>query len=263
MSDCAHTFEQLSAHADGELGGEEAEALEAHLEDCESCRSTLETLKATRHRVATVGARKEPTDAMQRMIERQAGRADPEDEVPSREQPWYRRAELWRGLLSRRGATWKVGAAVAVAVGLLVVGYLLGTSSSQELPGDWAETFVADHMHSKPAAKPMDVAGEDRDEIAAYFEGKVGFDPVVPEMSGARLAGGRLCELAGHKVELLLYRRDGRVLSFFVSDTLEVPATCEEENDHVVCVRRDGDLRYMLVGRGSSVEMRRLLAGAR
>ncbi len=258
MSECGETFEQLSAYADGELGGEEAEALEEHLESCESCRSKLETLKATKHRVATLGARREPTDSVRRQIEREARDVRYEQD----ERPWYRRASAWRGLLSPRARGWRTVAVALVAGGLVVAGYMFGISSSRDVPEDWAETFVADHMHSKPAAKPMDVAGQDRDEIVRYFEGKVGFAPVVPEVPGVELVGGRLCKLAGHHVELLLYRHDGQILSLFVSDALEVPATCRQSSGHGVCVRRDGELSYLLVGRLPSVKLRRLLEGA-
>lgn len=67
-----HPYEELSAYTDGALSGESLEGLEEHLESCETCRRRLDVIRASKHRLAGLGASTEPTDALRRKVERHA-----------------------------------------------------------------------------------------------------------------------------------------------------------------------------------------------
>jgi len=241
--DDRHPTDRLSAFADGELGEDADREIRFHLESCEECRRRLETLRSTQHKLAELGARREPTDALRRKIERRAEPTTYDDA-----------GGLPLGLTWTRLAA--LAAALAVALG---VGYYFGDLDDAQLQSDWEELLVRDHLRSQPAAKPMDVTGEDPAAAVRYFRDKVEFSPVVPRVPRARLMGGRLCKLAGEHVELLFYRHEGEVLSLFVARNLRAPELCRSSKGHSVCVRSKGDLRLMMVGRGSRKELNELL----
>ena len=239
-----HPIEKLSAYVDGELGEAETGEVEGHVQSCETCRQRIDEIRSTKHRLAELGASAEPTDALKRKIERGAEETAGTDG-----------AHGFRHWLAGR-RTMVAALAAVVALG---IGYYFGTWQSTRMPSDWEELLVRDHLHSKPAAKPMDVTGDDPEAIVRFFRDKVTFEPVVPRVPEATLVGGRLCQLAGEHVELLFYRHEGRVLSLFVSDRLAAPQLCRSSDGHAVCIRRKGHLRLMLVGRGSRNQLNGLL----
>lgn len=249
---CDRDFQTLSAWVDGELEDDEATRLEEHLESCETCRDVADTLGATRHRLAKLGARRAPTDATRHDLESRAEAfaAKSDDSTTSATPNRLRRTVAAVG-------------ALAVAVGLVVGGLVVGpdgVSTDDQETGEWAETFVSDHVRSRPAAKPMDVSSNDPATVQRFFAPKVSFQPVAPEVEGAELVGGRDCTLKGDRVQLLFYRVEDRILSLFVSDDLEAPATCRRREDHTVCVDDRGHLRLMMVGQEPADRLRGRLA---
>ncbi len=69
MSDCKEHFDKLSAYLDGELSGENVSELLRHLEECDCCRSCLETLKASRELLSRMPAPEMPEDMKSRLKE--------------------------------------------------------------------------------------------------------------------------------------------------------------------------------------------------
>jgi hypothetical protein len=110
--DChLYPTERLSAFADGELVGAEAERVRAHLAGCARCRSTLADLSAILGAARTLD-RPEPPAALWRAIEGVLDRPAELAEPRPAPLPWWMR---WRVF----GAGAVAGAAVAL---LLVVG---------------------------------------------------------------------------------------------------------------------------------------------
>jgi hypothetical protein len=110
--DCPlYPTERLSAFADGELTGAEAERVRAHLTGCARCRDTLEELSAMVSAARTL-ERPEPPAALWRALEGVLERPVELAEPRAAPLPWWLR---WRVF----GAGALAGAAVAL---LLVVG---------------------------------------------------------------------------------------------------------------------------------------------
>lgn len=86
----------------------------------------------------------------------------------------------------------RLGALAAAAIALLMLGAGIWWQSRTEEPR-WAMILVDDHLHSVPAAKPSDITSGDPATVREFFEQRVSFAPVVPDLPQARLLGGRLC----------------------------------------------------------------------
>ena len=82
---------------------------------------------------------------------------------------------------------------------------------------------------------------------------------MVPELPGTQLLGARLCRIDGRRVELLFYRREGRTLSLFVTDSPVAGEQCWAARGHHVCSRYMGTMTLLLVGELPADELRRLL----
>lgn len=59
--DCEEVFSQLSAFLDGELGKPSCEELARHMTDCEPCQRYLESLRATRESLRSLGSEVGPS----------------------------------------------------------------------------------------------------------------------------------------------------------------------------------------------------------
>jgi len=67
MSDCKEHFEKLSAYLDGELQDEDAAEIIKHLEECDCCKTCLETLQKSRELLTRMPAPEMPEDMKSRL----------------------------------------------------------------------------------------------------------------------------------------------------------------------------------------------------
>lgn len=108
---CESANKQLLLHLYGELGFDEEEALEQHLDACAACRAELNALKCF-HRLAD-GAEMAPPAGLLESC-RQELEARLKDEAPAKRPGWWSRFRSWRPA----APAWKPAAAVAlVALG--------------------------------------------------------------------------------------------------------------------------------------------------
>jgi anti-sigma factor RsiW len=233
---CRQYAEAISAYLDGETAAEEHAGLQRHVASCTECSEHLEGFRALKHAVARLEGRSSPPEPVQARIEALRFRLRPRGR-------WLRRF----GLAAAVGA-----AALAVAT--------LGRDWLRIRPhASLPEELIADHLRYVPEAMPAEVASGDADEVRRFFVGRVPFEPVVPRLGAARLIGGRVCKIEGHKVQLLFYEIVGRKLSLYVSDREAKMEACHSGGEHCVCGKRLGALSLMLVGRAPERELRELL----
>ncbi len=110
--------------------------------------------------------------------------------------------------------------------------------------------MVSGSPSGKLAFATVDLASDDPREILRFFSGKTPFEPVVPAVPSAQLTGGRLCTVAGRRVELLFYTHgsSGQNFSLFVCDHATGDVGCQEFRGRHVCSRRFGRLTVLAVG---------------
>ena len=223
---CDRIADLLSPYVDGELAPGDRSEVDAHLAGCASCSGQVAAGRSLKHAIARLASREEPPGAVRAHVES------------------FRFGSSGLRITSHRRL-----AAVALAVGLLAAAaYAVRSYKSRaNLLGD---ELVSDYLRSLPEVRPVEVASNDPREVARFFSGKTPFNPVVPALPSASLLGGRLCTVAGRRVELLFYTHGAsrRTFSIFVCDHPVGDLGCREHHGHHVCGRRFGNLTILAVG---------------
>lgn len=137
MNDTDHSrwSEDLAAYMLGALEGDEAAALERHLESCERCQQEMRWLEPALHSLPESVQRQEPPKRLRQSLMAEV-RADARGERRSPE------PSRWRGLFAARGMRVATGFAVVALVAAAVVGYEVGQGGSDS-PGGGASTVVS------------------------------------------------------------------------------------------------------------------------
>jgi anti-sigma factor RsiW len=229
MKQCAG-FELLSAEVDGAIDELEARALHDHIESCARCRTVRAELLLLK---AAVRDRSPKGSAPETLKQRLAARVK-------------------RRRMQKRGA---IFAAAIVATAML---FML-TPRPREL----AAQLVGDHvLMTLDGATPLEVRGEDLPAIERWFAGKLDFALRLPALPGARIIGGRLCSIAGRRVALTFYEKDGRRLSLFVMDGAGARGEgCEAMRGFTVCHAPARGVEYALVTDLTAAQANLLLRG--
>jgi anti-sigma factor RsiW len=235
---CEQIDELLSPYVDEELAPRERSEIDAHLVGCASCLEHVTSVRSLKHAIARLESRDEPPGAVRARVEalrfKNAGLREP---------------------LSRRRLL-----AAAVGIGLLAAApFAIRRHQSPVLP--FGEELVSDYLHSLPEVRPAEVASNDPREVIRFFSGKTPFEPVVPAVPAARLVGGRLCNVAGRRVELLFYTHgeNRQSVALFVCDHAVADMRCREYRGHPVCSRRFGNLTILATGQVPGHILERIL----
>jgi len=168
---CHSCKNNLSAFLDGELSGEPAALVEAHLQGCVSCRRELEALKGIDTALDALGDLEPVSDFTERVLRRIAAEGDGEKVVPVRAPARGRRV------------TWKIAASLAaaacIAAAVLVTLHLAGGGG--DVIADPPEIVIAelDMFAEMELLSDMDVienldaleALEQIDDLDAFLEG--------------------------------------------------------------------------------------------
>lgn len=230
---CSGRLEMLSAHVDGELSADERADLESHLGSCAACERALLQLRELKASLSRGEARATLPAALEHRLER------------------HPRAR-WR---------WPWAAAVAAAaVAIVAVAVFWPRSSPVEVLAD-------DHLRYATSKAPWQFEAEAPAEAERALSGRLPFAFNAPALTGARLRGGRLCNLAGHPAAMLFYDRDGQRLSLFAFDNEGLGKRIGDGCDFSarglnICVRRARGVAYALVSQLADHEMRTVLHDA-
>jgi anti-sigma factor RsiW len=219
---CADVERLGDAYLDGELDAAGAEALEAHVATCETCRArqrSRETLSATLRSAPYFRA---PASLVARW---QPGR----------------QAHRPSGGSARLAWTVAAAAVLVAAVSITVSNYRIGGGTDASV----ADAVLSGHLRSLMADHLVDVASSDRHTVKPWFAGRLEFSPTVVDLAGAGfpLVGGRLDYLDGHPAAALVYRRREHTINLFVWPSTADAAPPVTRNDprgyHAVHWTRD------------------------
>jgi anti-sigma factor RsiW len=232
---CGKLAPDLSAYVDHALGAPERGAIDAHLGDCEPCRARVASLRALKHAIARLGSREEPPLAVRARIEALA-------RAPSR----------GRRLM-------RLGAAAAIfllcAGGALIWRFLPKAEQRIIRPtdpnGSLDVQLVGDHvLNALGHQKPIEIASEDPEVVERWFASRLALAVKLPRVAGTKVAGGRLCNVAGRLTALTFIDWGDHRLSLFAMppEGGEARVSCSEGvRGFSVCRRRVQGVEYALV----------------
>lgn len=236
---CTKYLETISAFLDNELAPAQHTELERHLASCPVCAERLKSFRRLKSAIGRLEGRTALPPGVEARIEALRFRLSP---PPCRR---YR---------------WMIGVAAASVLFMVLILGRLGLRSETSPP--LYRELIADHLRYIPEAMPAEMASADRDEIRRFFRDQVPFEPVVPVLKSAHLLGGRVCNIAGRKTQLLFYARKDHKFSLYVSDQPLAAYTCDSAKGHHVCGYRHGHLSLTLVGDAPQEELLTLLQSA-
>ncbi len=286
-------FETQSAAADGALGEAEAVAVQEHTTTCDRCsnvRAHLLALKAavrgsTPDHHASEGLRahldglvprapakrRPPSSASGQKIDLLWAVEAPGRQGATRAQAHrpvteeQRRRPGWIGHpkeveILTRGTRWVWPVALAMLGCVLALFALLFRPARN---GDLTSELVGDHMLTAlNRDKPLHITSHDPRAVESWFAGSLDFAVSLPRMPQAKLAGGRLCTIAGRRVALAFYDLGPHRLSLFVMgpDGRTRGGACQEGiRGFSVCRRLYQGIEYALVSDLPAGEAGRLL----
>lgn len=127
---------------------------------------------------------------------------------------------------------------VGIACLALLLVSTLWVRNSNSFP--FFSSSITRHMDCLKGIYTMEIESDDPQEIAKWFEGKLGFSVNPPDLSrqGAKLIGARLCHLNGRNVAFITYKYRQKQVSAFIIDVkkAEIPrgASKQDYDNHTL-----------------------------
>jgi anti-sigma factor (TIGR02949 family) len=211
---CADCRESLNALVDGEIAGDEAEALRDHLDGCAECRREHHLLVET-------------SSVLKEGLVRHAA----PDVLKARLRSAIAQSPLLEAPMPARGPSRMSLAAAAVVIAIASSGITLAVARRATPPAVGSEV-LASHLRSLMPGHLTDVASTNQHNVKPWFNGRVDFSPAVPNLDsiGFPLLGGRLDYVDGRTVAVTVYGRREHKISVY-SWPAARGATAPEERD--------------------------------
>jgi len=233
---CAEAVLAIGAWCDGELAGDAAAALGAHVAGCAACRAEQAALVALRDEIRAQAPRHVAPPALRARIEAELARAfadapaDAATAAPARasarEAAALPRLRTW---WTRERRRWFAAGALAGASLAVVVGALTGVVARHWGGDDIAVAAVDSHIAATLGGHTITVASSDRHQIKPWLSARLDYVAPVVELADSPfvLAGARIDRLGGRPVATLVYRYRLHVIDVFVrplADAGDAPA---------------------------------------
>ncbi len=227
----------LNAYLDGELSPLEADRFEQRLASEPALAAEIEAFRL-------LGA---------------ALRTDSGEDMPPRDLRDRIEARLGVGRLgSGRGRAWGSLAASFLA-GAVLAGTLTFGALKQQSGDQLASDVVSAHIRGLMAPAPVDVASSDHHTVKPWFNGKLGFAPVVPDLGaeGYPLLGGRIDVIGLEPAASLIYSRGKHLIT--VTELPEgralLASSSESERGYLVLSWSEGGVSYFAVSDAAPDEL--------
>jgi anti-sigma factor RsiW len=159
----------------------------------------------------------------------------------------------------RQGSTWGALAASFLTGAVLAGSISLGVLNHQA--GDEiASEVVSAHIRSLMAPAPADVPSSDHHTVKPWFNGKLAFAPVVPDLGGRGypLVGARVDVIGLEPVATLVYARGKHLISLTEIPNGQAPAAparSYEERGFLALSWSAGDVTYFAVSDAAADEL--------
>lgn len=223
MSNCEDICRRLNLYLDDELQGEERAAIEAHLQECESCAAAFE------RDFSFIGAIRESGPLH---VAPPALRARVQETLNGST------AAGSRSRFAKSRLTWGVAIAAALVVLALPLVVWRGVNRVDDVPGpsSFASMAAETHLRRTRGQLPLEVETAAPERISEWFGNKVNFSVKLPnyqESSGQEklytLEGARLVGYKDDYAAYVAYRMKARPISLVItSDAVVKPSGGEE-----------------------------------
>jgi len=232
---CAEAVVAIGARCDGELAGDAAAALDAHVAGCAACRAEQAALVALRDEIRAQAPRHVAPPALRARIDAELARAFAGAGVDARlasptiaaraKEAVLARVRTW----TRERRRWFAAGAFAGALLAVVVGALTGVVARHWGGDDVAVAAVESHVAATLGGHAITVASSDRHQIKPWLSARLDYAAPVVELADSPfvLAGARVDRLGGRPVATLVYRYRLHVVDVFVrplADAGDAPA---------------------------------------
>jgi len=229
---CAEAVVAIGARCDGELAGDAAAALDAHVAGCAACRAEQAALVALRDEIRAQVPRHVAPPALRARIDAELARAFAGAGVDARPAIAARAKEAVLALArswTRERRRWFTAGAFAGALLAVAVGALTGVVARHWGDDDVAVAAVESHVAATLGGHAITVASSDRHQIKPWLSARLDYAAPVVELADSPfvLAGARVDRLGGRPVATLVYRYRLHVVDVFVrplADAGDAPA---------------------------------------
>ncbi|HEX4234030.1 MAG TPA: anti-sigma factor [Caldimonas sp.] len=257
----AATSWKIDAFVDGELDLAGQLEIEERMQQDESLRSRIESLRALRETVRDKAERHAAPAALRERMTTMLDAARRESSAPAATAP--RRSTLAQTL--GRWLAWRPLVAATAFVALLSVALNVTLQAwNQERLMDEA---VASHARSTLGQHLVDVASSDHHTVKPFLSARLGFSPPVRELPlpGSVFLGGRVDYLDGRPVAALVYRQGEHIVNSFIwpdtgGDSKPVLAS---ERGFLVAHWVQGGMRHCVISDVNRDEFHRLVEAVR
>jgi anti-sigma factor RsiW len=249
---CEEARDLVLERQGGPLEATAGRALEAHLASCPACTGVERAERALTDLLAS----RLPRDRAPAALVRRVARLAPD---PVEAAPGAGRSPRW---------AW-IGGALAAAASVATIAIWTGRGGETPALSPLEAEAVNDHLRLLVAQHPLEIESGGPHQVKPWFEGKLDFAPVVPDLGGAGLAlrGGAVgyfhdrraaivqYQLRAHLVTLVVFPAEGLALP-------EAPRASPADRGFHAVLWRAGPLGYALVADVDPKELERVAAVA-
>lgn len=230
MNNCNDFRGRLILYLDDELQGSERRVLEAHLEQCASCRATFENEHQFVQAIRQSAPHHQASTQLRARVEQLLGDAQIPASAPARLRRRIQRVLSTTPAGYRRHLLWQ--AAVIVAIAIMAWGFYYFrspapasvTGPSVSGPSEFALMAAGTHLRRARGQLPLEIASAAPAQISNWFADKVSFSVKLPnyqEASGQeklyRLEGARLVGYKNDYVAYVAYQMKTRPISLVIT----------------------------------------------